>query len=189
MADAPLIGSRDIKHDGPVIRLLYCLVCNTMEELPPHDGPPETDHLLAISVEKHVFPSGDPHTGKLFILPVKTWANTESRKAIIEQLKGKGATGLDALDPDGNYYETRMTFANDAMDCWKYHLRPDESHGCNDYESPPKRLLPATLKERKEAGLPDPMNAPGPKVFLCHFCPFHSTVVTKKRALRGMYDA
>lgn len=188
MADAPLIGRREL-HDGPVIRLLFCLVCNTVDELPPHDGPPETDVLLELTAEKHEFPSGERHQGKLFILPFKTWAKKESRHAIIDQLKGKGAQGLDALDPDGGYYDTRMQFAEDAMDCWKYHMRPDESHGCNDYESPQKRLLPKTDRERREAGLPDPAHSGGPKVFLCHFCPYHSTVVTKKRAMRGMYDA
>lgn len=191
MAEAPLIGTRDIAHDGPVIRLLFCFECNTVDELPPFEGPPEHDYLLEMTAEKHEYPSGERHKGKLFILPVKTWAHVDSRKAIIEQLKGAGARGLDALTPDGDYYSTRMTFADDAMDCWKRHLRPGDgaSAGCNDYETPPKRLLPTTVKERREAGLPDPANAPGPKVYLCHFCPFHSVVMTKKRSMRGMYDA
>jgi hypothetical protein len=188
LSEAPLIGKRELTHDGPVVRLLMCLVCNTIEELPPHEGPPEQDYLLEISVEKHQFPSGEPHKGKLFILPVKTWANPKHQKEIIKQLKGGGSEGLDALTPEGDYYSTKMTFADDAMECWKKHMRPGETHGCNDYESPEKRLLPKTYKERKDAGLPDPMNAPGPKIFLCHFCPFHSTVMTKKRAMRGMYD-
>lgn len=183
--DIPLIGKRDL-HDGPVLRLLFCFECNTVEELPPHDGPPETDLLLEMTVEKHEYPSGLRHMGKLFILPVKTWAKTESRKAIIEQLKGKGAQGLDALDPDANFYETKMQFAEDAMQCWKYHLQPSDP-GCNDYESEEKRLLPKTHKERIELGLPDPANSGAPKVYLCHFCPYHAVATTKKRALRGMY--
>jgi len=187
MADAPLIGKREFDHSGPVIRLLYCLVCNTMEELPPHDGPSDEDFLLEITLEKHKFPSGDPHVGKLFILPVKTWANVESRKAIIEQLKGNGAQGLDAIDPDSNFYETKMQFADDAMECWKKHLSPTDN--CDDYQSPAKRLLPKTAAERKELGLPDPASAPGPRVYTCNFCPMHSVVTTKKRAMRGMYDS
>lgn len=186
-AEAPLIGERKM-HDGPVLRLVMCLVCNTVDELPPFEGPPEQDYLLQIVVEKHVFPSGEPHKGKMFILPVQTWAHEESRKAIIQQLRGGGSEGLDAMTEGKDYYSTKMQFAEDAMECWKYHMRPDANHGCNDYESPQKRLLPATIKERKEAGLPDPANAPGPKVYTCHFCPFHSVVVTKKRAMRGMYN-
>lgn len=184
MADIPLIGTSN-PIDGPIIRLLMCFVCNTIEELPPHEGPPETDILLEMTVEKHEFPSGERHVGKLFLLPFKTWANTEQRKAIIDQLKGQGAQGLDALDPDKNFYETKMTFAQDAMDCWRSRLQPDH---CGDYQNESKRLLPKTDKERMELGLPDPAHSGAPKVYLCNFCPVHSVVTTKKRAIRGMYN-
>ena len=185
MSDAPLIGKREMQ-DGPVIRLVLCLVCNTIEELPPHDGPPETDVLLELTVEKHEFPSGERHMGKMFLLPLKSWANLEHRKEIIRQLKGGGSAGLDELDPDKNFYESKMQFAEDAMQCWNYHLQPSDP-GCPDYESEDKRLLPKTDKERIELGLPDPASSGAPKVYLCHFCPFHSVATTKKRAMRGMY--
>lgn len=183
--DAPLIGKREI-HDGPVIRLVYCLVCNTIEELPPHDGPSDTDVLLELTLEKHEFPSGERHMGKMFILPVKTWMMKEQRKAIIDQLKGKGATGLDAMTEDGDYYSTKMEFAEEAMKCYKAHLSPHQS--CADYEHESKRLLPKTDRERKELGLPDAANSGAPKVYTCYFCPFHSVMTTKKRAMRGMYN-
>ena len=183
--EPPLIGKRDF-HDGPVLRLVYCLVCNTVEELPPHDGPPETDVLLELTLEKHEFPSGERHMGKMFLLPVKTWMKTENRKAIIEQLKGGASEGLDAMDPDKQYYSSKMQFSEDAMQCYNYHLRPTDP-GCSDYETEPKRLLPKTHKERMELGLPDPAQSGAPKVYLCHFCPFHTVAVTKKRMIRGMY--
>ena len=187
MADAPLIGKREFEHGGPVIRLVYCLVCNTMEELPPWDGDPQEDYLLQITVEKHEFPSGEPHRGKMFILPVKTWANQEQRKAIIDQLKGAGAEGLDAMTPEKDFYSSKMQFSADAMECWRKHLSPDDH--CDEYQSPAKRLLPKTALERKDVGLPDPANAPGPKIYLCNFCPMHSVITQKKNALRGYYDA
>lgn len=186
MADAPLIGKKEFEHSGPVIRLVYCLVCNTIEELPPHDGPPETDTLLEITLEKHEFPSGERHMGKMFILPVKTWANTKSRKEIINQLKGGGSAGLDAMTEEGDFYSTKMQFAEDAMSCWKYHLYPKDN--CADYQTEPKRLLPKTAKERKDAGLEGPESAPGPKVYVCNFCPMHSVMTTKRRSLMGLYD-
>lgn len=186
MSEAPLIGSRSL-DDGPVIRLVLCLVCGTIDELPPHDGPPETDVLLELTLEKHEFPSGERHMGKMFLLPVKSWANAEHRKEIIKQLKGGGSAGLDELDPDKSFYDTKMQFSEDAMECWKYHLYPKDP-GCPDYESEEKRLLPKTDKERMELGLPDPASSGAPKVYLCHFCPFHSVAVTKKRMIRGMYD-
>jgi hypothetical protein len=188
MAEAPLIGKREFEHQGPVIRLLHCMVDDSIEELPPFDGPPEQDVLLQITLEHHTFESGEPHVGQMFILPIKVWANPETRNEIIRQLKGQGVTGLDAMTPEADFYSTKMTFHEDAMTCWKYHLRPDADHGCGDYKSPQKRLLPKTSKERKDAGLEAPSEAPGPKVFLCNFCPYHSVVSQKRRAIAGLYD-
>jgi len=179
----PLIGSKPV--DGPIIRLLRCMVCETWEELPDYEGPSDKDYLLQISIEKHVFPSGDPHVGKLFKVPVKTWANPEQRKAVLDQLGAGASKGLDALTPEENFYETKMQFAADAMDCWKRHNQPKDS--CDDYESPKKRLLPDTAMERKELGLPKPEHLDGPKIYTCHFCPYHGQVVQRRRAIMGMY--
>jgi hypothetical protein len=183
MSNIPLIGSREV--DGPVIRLLYCLVCGSIEELPMHHGPVETDVLLEISVERHAFPSGEPHKGKLFILPVKTWVDQTQKKAIIEQLKGGGSSGLADIDP--TYYDTKMTFHEDAMKCWEKHNRPgDKSVGCSDYQNEDKRLLPNTAKERKSLGLSTAADS-GLKVYLCQFCPYQQRVVESQRMAQGMY--
>jgi hypothetical protein len=179
----PLIGSRPI--DGPIIRLLRCLVCETWEELPDWEGRSDQDYLLQIAVEKHVFPSGDPHVGKLFKVPVKAWGNPEERKAILDQLGRGGSKGLDELDPDKSFYETKMQFAQDAMDCWEKHNRP--TNDCDDYQKPSKRLLPDTAKERGELGLPKPEHLDGPKIYTCNFCPYHGQVVQRKRKILGMY--
>lgn len=185
MAEIPLIGSRNL-DDGPVIRLLYCLVCKSIEELPMHHGTPETDTLLQISVERHVFPSGEPHKGKLFVIPVKMWGEPKNKKAIIEQLKGGGSEGLAEIDPD--YYNTKMTFHEDAMKCWEAHSRPgDKTVGCGDYQSESKRLLPNTEKERRDLGLPSAADS-GLKVYLCQFCPYQQRVVETNRFKQGMYN-
>ena len=88
MSNIPLIGQREQAKNEPMFRLLHCLVCGTLEELPPYDGPVEQDHLLAIAVETHVFPSGEPHKGKLFVLPLRAWASADSKREIIRQIKG-----------------------------------------------------------------------------------------------------
>jgi hypothetical protein len=187
MPNVPLLGSNnnDSYNKGPQFRLLFCMVCNSLEELPPFQGRPENDHLLAIACEKHRFPSGEEHKGLLFTVPVMAWQNTEARKDIIRQIKGGGSKGLDEID--STFYESKSTFAEDAMKCWKSHNKPQDS--CSDYESSNKRLLPNTGKERKELGLASLKDAPGPKNYLCHFCPIHSKVVQRKRKLLGMYDA
>jgi hypothetical protein len=186
MGDIPLIKPGNAKQDmGPVFRLLYCLVCNTLEELPPFEGKPENDVTLTISCEKHVFPSGDPHKGRLFIMPVKEWIDEKKRKAIIEQIRGGGSKGLGEID--NTYYDSKSTFSEDALKCFSAHNRPQ--NGCGDYERDDKRLVPESTKaDRKELGLPSAASMPGPKVYLCHFCPVHSTVTTRKRKLLGMYN-
>ena len=179
----PILGQNSRAIDGPVFRLLFCLVCRTLEELPPFEGRVENDVLLNIAVEKHQFPSGEPHKGKLFILPVQTWLDKEQREEIIRQIKGGGSEGLNQIDE--TFYDTKSTFSEDALVCFSKHLRPQ--NGCPDYESSSKRLLPTSTKqERKEAGLPDVTEGPGPRVYLCHFCPVHSTVMNKKNLLRGI---
>jgi hypothetical protein len=168
---------------GPDIRLLYCMVCDSIEELPPFEGVPEDDHLLEILVDQHKFASGEPHKGHLLKLPLLQWESPGLRKEIIKQLKGGGSKGIDEFDPD--FYATRSTFQEDALKCYNAHLRPQD--GCPDYESASKRLLPNTKADRKELGLVDPAKAPGPKNYLCQFCPIHSVVQQRLRSLRGEY--
>jgi hypothetical protein len=184
LSGKPLIGSKPV--EGPIIRLLVCLVCETIEELPDYDGPTNHDYLLEISLEKHTFPSGDPHVGKLFKIPVKSWANEEQKKAVLEQLRKGGSSGLDDLTEEKNFYETKMTFAQDAMECWQKHNKPKDN--CDDYQTPSKRLLPDTAKERGELGLPKPEHLEGPKIYTCNFCPYHGEVVQRKRRILGMYN-
>lgn len=181
----PVIGQSDAPspQSAATFRLLYCLVCDSLEELPPFEGRPENDHLLEIAAKAHAFPSGDPHQGKLFVMPLAYWQG-ETKKTIISQIKGGGSKGLDEFDD--TYYASRSTFAEDALKCFDQHLRPKD--GCSDYESPSKRLLPNTADERRDLGLPSPANAPGPKNYLCQFCPVHSVVTTRKRALMGAYN-
>lgn len=179
----PLIGSKPI--DGPIIRLLRCFVCETWEELPDYEGPSNFDYLLEMTLEKHKFPSGDPHVGKMFKVPVKSWGNLEERKAIMDQLAKGGSKGLDDLDPEKSFYETKMQFAEDAMQCWIAHNKPKDD--CSDYQSPKKRLLPDTAKERGELGLPLPEHLEGPKIYTCNFCPYHGEVVQRKRKIMGLY--
>jgi hypothetical protein len=105
------------------------------------------------------------------------------RKEIIKQIRD-GAGGMSDLDPA--YYDTKSQFSEDAMTCWRDHLKPKDS--CPDYMSDKKILLPKTDELRKEAGLPKPSEAGGPKQHLCRFCPIHSVVMQKRRELGGLYE-
>jgi len=182
MTNVPLLGQKDLPKNEPMFRLLFCLVCQTLEELPPYDGDPELDHLLAIACEAHVFPSGEPHKGKLFVLPIRAWAHTESKKEIIRQIKGGGSKGLAELDE--SFYDSRSTFLEDAMQCYGRHNKPKD--GCDDWHSKDRMLIPKTVKERKAEGMARYEDEVGPKTYLCDFCPVSIAVNQRKQKLMGM---
>jgi hypothetical protein len=172
-----------ITGEGPAIRLLFCKNCKTLEELPDFEGQrPEDDVLLQILTERHVS-AGVPHTGQLMRVSLQFWAVPSIKEEITRQIFQNGAPGLASLMPD--FYETKATFSEDAMTCWRQHLSPKDS--CPDYGSEKKRLLPDTRAERKDLGLA-PAAEDGPRVYLCQFCPVHAMVVQKQRAARGDYD-
>lgn len=170
---------RELDGSGPQIRLLYCFVCKSIEELPDFEGNSDDDVLLQITVERHMS-SGIPHTGHLFRVAAHLWAVESIRQQIIKQIR-VGSGGLSEID--AAYYDSKSTFSEDALRCYSSHLRPRES--CPDYGDEKKRLVPKTKAERKELGMPTLKETGGPKVYLCQFCPIHSVVMTKRHDKRG----
>jgi hypothetical protein len=162
----------------PYIRLMVCRTCKTIDELPPYDGPPESDTLLQITVERH----GEEHKGLLVNVSALHWSSPTMRAAIIEQIN-KGSSGIDVISP--NFYATRMQFAEDAMACWATHQRP--AGQCPDFHSDKKRLLPQTAAERKEAGLDNPAQTNATRVYLCDFCPVRVYNEKKAREAKELY--
>ena len=181
MSNIPILGEKKQTNE-PQFRLLYCLVCQTLEELPPYEGAPEKDYLLEIACEQHVFPSGEPHKGKLFVLPLKAWAKTESKKEIIRQIKGGGSAGI--AEVDDTFYDSRSTFMEDAMTCYRQHNKPKD--GCSDWHIKDKMLVPKTVKERRAEGMEKYEESAGPKTYLCDFCPVAISVAQRKRKLIGL---
>ena len=182
MSNIPILGQKKPEANEPTFRLLYCLVCDSLEELPPYEGAPEQDHLLAIACENHVFPSGEPHKGKLFVFPIRYWAKPESKREIIRQIKGGGSAGL--AEVDDKFYESRSTFMEGAMECYQRHNKPKE--GCGDWHDKTKLLVPNTAKERKAEGMGRYQDEAGPKTYLCGFCPVAIGVAKRKQKLIGM---
>ena len=182
MSNVPLIGQREQQKDEPMFRLLQCFVCDTLEELPPYDGPVEQDYLLAVACEAHVFPSGEPHKGKLFVLPLRAWADYNSKKEIIRQIKGGGSKGL--AEVDDTFYDSRSTFMEDAMKCYQAHNKPKD--GCSEWHDEGKLLIPNTEKERRKEGMGKYKDSPGKKTYLCDFCPVSVQVNQRKMKLLGM---
>ena len=146
----------------PYVRLLVCRTCKSIDELPSFDGPVEQDVLLEITVDRH----GSEHIGTLYNVPMLHWQSKTMKAKIIDQLTN-GSAGLDVFGT--GFYATRMQFHDDAMKCFSQHQRPKGQ--CSEFHADKKRLLPDTKLDRKDVGLSDPKNAPGPRVYLCDFCP------------------
>lgn len=156
--------------DTEHIRLLVCRDCKTIEPLPDYDGDVEHDAMLNYLVEPHRT-NGLEHIGMLARVEVSDWNDVQKQREITQQLVAKfgGETGLGH-----EFYNTRDTFRDDAMTCWRQHNRnPD----CSDYHSDGKRLTPGTAQARKEAGL-GPYRAKHDR-YLCDFCPVQSMVEQK----------
>jgi hypothetical protein len=175
--------AREIKDEGPQLRVFYCWNCKTFDELPDYVGPAEYDDLLALLVERHQS-AGIPHSCTPFRIGVKLWSMESIRQQIMKQIRSGTNGGLDELDPE--YYATRSMFYEDAMQCYAKHNRPKDS--CGDWKAENKRLLPKTAELRKTVGLSTPGQSSGTKVYLCDFCPMKSVVMTKVRDKAGMYD-
>lgn len=170
------------------VRVLACAVCETVEEIPPYDGPPEQDETLTYAVQKHKFDSGTPHIGQLFRVAEKDWNVISKRDQILKQIKAR-------LDPDAETglgseaYAMVDNFKADAMECFNQHFR---NPACNDYKTEHKRLVPATANERRELGL-SPVaqydrEGGGVTRYLCEYCPVHSLVEQAARKKAGLYD-
>ena len=165
---------------GPVIWLLVCAECKRIDELPVDDL-----QLLQIHTDNHhtdPTPQGVHVAKGLYRVPVQHWATPATQREIKRQMFG-GADGLDAVD--GEFYDSRSTFYEDAMTCYKKHLRPKGQ--CPDWLSDSKRLIPNTAKDRKELGLAKPAET-GPVVHLCRFCPVSTYNATKARTEAGAYE-
>jgi hypothetical protein len=115
----------------------------------------------------------------LFVLPLRAWAKSESKKEIIRQIKGGGSKGLAEIDD--TFYDSRSIFLEDAMSCYVKHNKPKE--GCPDWQDKSKLLIPNTVKERKAEGMARYQDEAGPKTYLCNFCPVSIAVNQRKQKL------
>lgn len=166
----------NIAEQEPHFRLLVCRTCSTIEELPGADEDPG-DTLLTIAAERH----SDTHYGVLWNVPKGIWMAPKMKEAVIEQIHGKIGSGLDSFGT--KFYETKSQFSEDAMTCFSLHNRP--AGQCYDYKTEKKWLSPKTEQERRAAGLP--VEARGPKIYLCDFCPVKSFNMKKHNEATGAY--
>lgn len=173
----PQAQEPQVKHlddSGPKLRLLACRECKSIEEIPDYEGNPRNDVLLQDTLSRHMT-EWSTHEVALIKVPVKWWQDKTIQPQLIKQISQGGSKGLDELDAE--YYASKATYADQAMECFNRHQRPKE--GCIDWHEHDKRIGNPTTEGWKT----------GPKVYVCDFCPVSSWVRTQKLKQAGAYDA
>lgn len=160
------------------IRLLQCMTCRSLEELPDFTGRPEDDVLLHYVDENHGGHTDNPHDRALHRVEDKHWRDPAIRRQITREMWRDTKGFVPA------YYDTRNTLLEDAAKCFKKH---HFSVPCLDYQDPSKRIGNPASRLRKQVAKEMRRDAsdfgPGPKVFLCNFCPVQSHVDRMKLAI------
>lgn len=186
----PFEATETKEFGGPLIRLLLCGKCKTIEVLPDYTGPleraEEYDTALNAAVEQHKDGvERIPHApAALFKVPEAAWNSPEAQAQIRQQLAEKfdpnAETGLGS-----DAYALRDNFQADALACFEAHMR---NPGCSDYKSDAKQIIPDTASERKEVGMVKfDRHNPRTKRYLCEYCPVHSLVQQAQRKRAGLY--
>ena len=183
--DLSQLKKAEVDPNEPMMRVLKCIRCRSIEEVPGYEGPEggentaEYDLTMKFFTDQHVSKGCKRDDLVQYTLPVRFWMIPKVKEGIIEQLK-EGSKGLDVFGT--NYYETKENLSADAMNCWmREHNQPQD---CLDYKSDKKQLKAGTDKERIALGLPVLNN--GPKVYLCDYCPVKSIVQKKAFRKKGL---
>lgn len=176
----------DVDPNEPHLRVLKCMKCRSLEEVPDYDGPEGGENTMEYDLNLKFFT--DDHVNKgcgredfaTYRFPTRFWVIPKVKEGITTQLQ-EGAQGLDVFGT--KFYDTKSNFQADAMSCWiKEH---NQTKDCGEYKHEKKLLKPGTSKERMAAGLAK--EGTGPKVYLCDFCPVKSLVQKKAYSKKGLY--
>lgn len=185
----------DLGEDG--VRIYICADCKQIIPIPSEGTPPyKYDTLLHLIEEQHGWPTdpkaapfgiaGRGHRFAIISVNKGGWDDDSrggGREKIVAQIKqAVGNDGSMLAEGFGAaYYDVKETYKDDAMNCWKQHMR---NPACSDYNSSSKLLQPDTKAERRAAGL-DRYES---NVHLCRFCPVHTLVMEAAKKRAGLYD-
>lgn len=184
--DLSILKDNKVDPNEPMMRLLVCKNCKSIEEVPSYEGPEggegsaEYDDSLRFFVDQHMTKGCKKDHWIMYNLPTKYWIIPKVKESIEKQIN-EGAQGLDVFGT--NFYATKANFTADAMTCWIQHKQTKD---CGDYKDEKKLIKPDTAKERLAAGMDKEMT--GPKVYLCDYCPVKSIVQEKAFKKKGLYN-
>jgi hypothetical protein len=174
----------EVDPNEPMSRLLKCMKCRTIDEVPDYEGPEggkgsaEFDIGLKFFTDQHVNKGCTREDFATYEYPTRFWVIPKIKEGIMAQIN-EGAQGLDVFGT--NAYAMKENFSADAMTCWM--TEHNQTLDCGDYKSDKKQLTAGTDRERISLGL-EPLNK-GPKVYLCDYCPMKSKVQGKYFKKKG----
>jgi hypothetical protein len=171
---------------GIDLRLLFCAVCKTIEEVPEYTGSDPVDPLVSNLLEIHVRRDPMGHGGdnlvhspfRLGQVSDKEWAR--DRDGCIKRAADMNkAAGFPAW-----FTEASNTYGEDAMKCYNRHHRPEG--GCIDFWDDSKRIGRPTAEGRRQRKESAKMGEEDPH--LCQWCPVYSFVQTDVNYRAGLYS-
>lgn len=185
--DLSTLKTAEATPNEPMMRLLVCKKCKSIDEVPQYEGPEggensvQYDYHLKFFVDQHLNRTCGNGDRIVYHLPTKYWIIPKVKESIVAQIQ-EGSSGLDVFGT--NFYDTKSNFSSDAMNCWIREHK--QTKDCADYKSEKKVLKPGTAKERMDLGLEK--ESTGPKVYLCDYCPVKSLVQEKAFKKKGLYN-
>ncbi len=162
------------------MRLLQCLNCRTLEELPDYEGVPEGDIHLNYLLERHG-PIDARHRGNLFLIEDNKWR--QNKAEICKEIWSN--CGYTGMEPE--FYSAKNTFEEEALKCYNRHSRPKD--GCVDWHEKSKRLGNPMIATDDKFRLKKKGFIIQSQTYLCDFCPVRFNYVQKKQFEKaGLYD-
>jgi hypothetical protein len=175
------------------MRLATCLSCRTITKLSDFEGTnPDYDVVLQDWIDRHLHGvpvdeiPGPLHPGAhvavvdmpditrspaFFSMPI------EDQERALERIAGEAVIDLQSelLRTTQQVFEYRDDLRDEAAKCYLKHHSPSyPERGCIDYRDDSKRVGRTKVPK-------------GFQKYLCHFCPYTSTITVELRRRRGAY--
>lgn len=175
------------------MRLATCLSCRTITKLSDFEGTnPEHDVVLQDWIDRHLHGvpvdeiPGPLHPGAqvaivdmpdIMTSPAFLNIPIEDQERALERIEGEAVISLQSelMRQTQEVFEYRDDLRDEAAKCYLKHHSPSyPGKPCIDFKDDSKRVgrtkVPAKLQK-----------------YLCHFCPYSSTIMVELRRRRGAY--
>ena len=177
------------------MRLATCLCCRTITKLSDYEGTnPDHDVVLQDWIDRHLHSvpldeiPGPLHPGaniavvdmpditrseKFLSMPI------EDQERALERIEGEAVISLQSelMRTTQQVFEYRDDLRDEAAKCYLAHHSPSyPGQPCIDFRDDSKRVGRTQVPPKLQK-------------YLCHFCPYSTTIMVELRRRRGAYSA